>query len=156
MNETKKVYQVHGWAGQRHQTRKLGSKSHSFDTSSCSCSPRARERGCPLFWTSTRPFEHPPTRPSGELSRWRHLNDHVTHTIHTRITVCTQCRKQGQKSAKLASFLFCLTAVTTDYKYKRVPKKGQSWDRTIFQVDRGLYQLEKTIGINLILVTVSQ
>jgi hypothetical protein len=35
-------------------------------------------------------------------------------------------------------------------------KKGKSWNRAIIKMDRGLYHLEKRIGINLILVTVSQ
>jgi hypothetical protein len=35
-------------------------------------------------------------------------------------------------------------------------KTGQIWDRSILKIDRGLYHLEKSIGINLIPVTVSQ
>jgi hypothetical protein len=33
---------------------------------------------------------------------------------------------------------------STDYRYECVSKKGQSWDRAIFWMDRGLYHLEKT------------
>jgi hypothetical protein len=33
----------------------------------------------------------------------------------------------------------------TDNRYDCVSKKGQSWDRAIFQKDRGLYRLKKKV-----------